>query len=151
MWMNMRDCPTLHLETKQRKNAFIAVPHFTVTWASDVEFQIATNITNLYKVQQRNIHRKCVSFLPRKFREVDVNICKWWVMFIEDLIVTESTKPICSEATQWFEICGVEWWMVIFFFYTKMTTVSLLTGITSETHHFVMVKFGNMLAVHTFI
>jgi hypothetical protein len=77
----------------------------------------------------------------------------WWVMLIEDLIVTESTKPIgelCSLKTllwlkvqspfvQWFEICGVEWWMVIFF-YTEMTTVSLLTDLTSETNHFVKVK-----------
>jgi hypothetical protein len=74
-------------------------------------------------------------------------------MLIEDLIVTESTKPIgevCSLKTllwlkvqspfvQWFEICGVEWWMVIFF-YTEMTTVSLLTDLTSETNHFVKVK-----------
>lgn len=131
--------PNTTFRKKQRKSASIAVQHFTVTWASDVEFQIATNITNFNKVQQRNIHRKCVSFSSSKFIGVYVHVCKWWVMLIEDLTMSESAKPICSEATQWFEICGVEWWMVDFF-YTQMTTVCLLTDLTSETNHFVQVK-----------
>jgi len=60
--------------------------------------------------------------------------------FIEDLIVTVKVQsPFVQKLLSGLKyvVSNDGWW---FFVYAKMTTVSLLTDLTSETNHFVKVK-----------